>query len=304
MLVNYVNCFKDICYQIDVASVSRAYRLINSTKPDDNYSSDVYKTLRDFIKAAIAYYLHIFPQYSVLNLHLYEPNLQDDSIDFEQQPKRAVPSRNQTPKATRNSKSPTVLHTPSAKTSQSPFGRSKTPTTAAASSASKKPVNQAISVVQYATPKASRPKTPSTNPTKEFFPTSGSKSPAIASRYKFPKANIQQSVHITPKAKSSKVFNMNKSYDEVKPKTATDSQTRQKKQLIDKVLDEKSYRSVSPTSKGAYIKPEMLIEDKDFLEELTVRMQLEAETQTHKKVAKQFKQKITKLLNDEKKRVA
>lgn len=312
VLVNYVNCFKDICYQIDVASVARANRLITSTKPDENYSSDVYKALQNFVKAAIAYYLHTFPQYSLLNLHLFEPNLRDDDIGLEQPQKRVPTPTRQTPKMSKNStpkasKSSTpkmsktstkVVQLPPDRSSKSPAGRSKTPTNAG----SKKISNPGLEV-QFKTPNASRPKTPSTKPEKEFLLKSGSKSPAAASRYKTIKPHYAGgSAMITPKAKSSKVFNLNTSV-ELKPKTGTDSKTRNKRDLLSKIeraLDEKSHRSVSPTPK---VKPELNIEDKILLEELTAQIELEADTQTHKKAAKQFKQKISKLLLDEDKRV-
>ena len=302
MLVNYVNCFKDICYQIDVASISRANRLINSTKPDDSYTSDVYKTIRDFVKAAVTYYLHIYPQYSMVNLHHFEPNLRDDSIDLKQREELSN-TKVQSFNARKISKSPIKASATPVKVSKSPIARSKTPT----NPTPKKVGNQ---VFVFQSPKASLPKTPTTKPTTQFFPKSGSKSPAAVSRaYQTRLHNLETAVKASPKAKSSKNFNLNKSFDEIKARIGGAENKNKKlpqqnlQRKIEKTFDEKSHRSASVTPKTTHDKPELLPEDKSFFEDLAIRLQLEEESHFHKKATKQFKQKITKLLIDENKRV-
>ena len=324
MLVNYVNCFKDLCYQIDISSVSRAYRLISNTRPDGSYHSDVCKAIREFVKAAIAYFLHIYPQYNLQNLHLFEPNLRDDSIDLKKSQeglKTKINSSNTKISSKYSQKVANLVE----KVPKTPIVRSKTPTHSRTATATN--TKHQIFVFQSCTPKASNSKfpqgfgsktpqgygskTPTNHVTRNIFSQGkSSKSPVAAASkdYKSITPIKEAKAKVTPSVKKNKSTHLNKSLDDIRAKNSAGKKDEKKLHLnlqrkIDKALDEKSHRSASVTPKTSSVKLELPPEDIGFVEDLAVRLQLEEEVHSHKHASKQFKQKIAKLLNDENKRV-
>jgi hypothetical protein len=112
----------------------------------------------------------------------------------------------------------------------------------------------------------------------------------------------------TPENKAQHKAALNKSYDDIRTRSGERSSATnayfELQRKINKAIDEKSHRSATQTPKRTFSRSIVHPEDKDFLEELSLRLALEEESQAHKKAARDYKQKIARLLIDQERKVS
>lgn len=308
-LVNQVNSFKDYCdnKQIDIASVARANKLITPTQAEEeSYSSEAFNALRDFVRSAINYFLATQKEYSAEDLHRFEVVPANELIETpENKHMQKVQSQTNQPQAVnlnKRAKTPAVSNTTA--NTRPPISQMKSPT-----SLSPPRDGPNVTPAKYETPQESYKETGRTSPpqVQDDVPRYRQQQ-APQSKY----AQIQGRAQIvpgfvTPESKPQSKAALNKSYDEVRARSREGPSSKnaywELQRKINKALDEKSHRSATQTPKRTFSRSVVHPEDKDFLEELTVRLKLEEESQEHRKAARNYKQKIARLLIDHERKV-
>ena len=316
LLINQINSFKEYCKnkQVEVACVSRANSLIPPVHADEAYSSEAYNALRDFMRAAVNYFLETNKQYTWENLHQFQPTFNDtkqsQSIEKPTSTTQSKPSRiiskrepspinaNAFPIQGQNSKSTKSL-------SKTPA--SLTPPRSDSKQISAKSVTPKHNPTQKTIPNEMTRKqsTPFTRETRTSSPQQDKTSNFRGTKSPIQSRDYRESNLATPQPKRKQ--SLNKSYDDVRRKSLAESEKQaghtDLKRKIEKVLDDKTARSAAQTPKKTFSRVFNNPEDKTFLEEFAMRLQLEEETQVHKKVARDFKQRATKLLLEHDKQV-
>ena len=133
LLANQFTRFPEFCDKgkIGVANIARANKLMTSqSPPDEQHSLDILDIIKQYIKSAIGYYLLTHQQYTLDNLHLFEPT----KLITEAKRARKKPTE-QKISAINIQKKLEIKHQnindilASRKSSKSPMMRSKTPNT-------------------------------------------------------------------------------------------------------------------------------------------------------------------------------